>query len=273
MTSILERVTYHAVYDESILSALRFAREHRFAGVQVAVETPHLSFDALISREREAIAAYRSEHGLLLSLHGPDDVVSLFASNPKLAQGIFGYFASLFAFAEEVGSRIITLHLGAPPRFGTDTQPRALFPIGDGVLHRRALRGNLARLIDLAAGRFTLCVENYKLEPDLLDELQPHLAAGGLFLCWDLAKTYHGPTERDETLEAFYWRNLEYIRQVHLHDLRAGHSHCVIGTGTLDFVHFLPRLARANIEEYCIEVRPREKALESMEYLRGRFAQ
>ena len=39
---ILDRVTYHAVYDDSILAALRFALDHGFAGVQVAAELPHL---------------------------------------------------------------------------------------------------------------------------------------------------------------------------------------------------------------------------------------
>jgi hypothetical protein len=47
MEGILSKVSYHAVYDDSILEALRFAKANGFAGVQVAVETPHLSLDLL----------------------------------------------------------------------------------------------------------------------------------------------------------------------------------------------------------------------------------
>ena len=66
------------------------------------------------------------------------------------------------------------------------------------------------------------------------------------------------------------WDNLDHIRQVHLHDFRSEppRQHRVIGTGFIDFMNFLPRLSKANIVDYCIEVRPREKALESLEALR-----
>ena len=43
--NIIKRVSYHAVYDESILGALKFASETGFSGVQVADETNHLSFE------------------------------------------------------------------------------------------------------------------------------------------------------------------------------------------------------------------------------------
>jgi len=47
MEGVLNKVSYHAVYDDSILDALRFAKANGLAGVQVAVETPHLSLDLL----------------------------------------------------------------------------------------------------------------------------------------------------------------------------------------------------------------------------------
>jgi sugar phosphate isomerase/epimerase len=153
-------------------------------------------------------------------------------------------------------------------RFGTDTEPRRMLPEEDASRYQSSLAANLQRLIDLAADRFVLCVENYKLDPLIFDVLQPHLTSGGLFLCWDIAKTYLGRSEPDRTLEEFFWRNLAHVRQVHLHDLRDGVSHRVIGTGHVDFMRFLPRLADANVLEYCIEVRPREKATESLTNLR-----
>ena len=58
------------------------------------------------------------------------------------------------------------------------------------------------------------------------------------------------------------------VHDAYLHDIRDGLSHRVVGSGGLDFMHFLPRLAEADVAEYCIEVRPREKADESLVNLR-----
>ena len=267
MDDILTKVTYHAVYDASILDALVYAHAHGFAGVQVAVEAPHLRFDLLHNEARAEIAAFREANGLTLSLHGPDDVASLFESHPGLIRGVFSYFEDLFGFAEEVGASIITFHPGAMTQWGTDASPRMLRPEEDEDLYIAAFRSNLDRLIRLAADRFTLCIENYKLEPLLRDAIQERLDSDRLALCWDLPKTYLSRGEPDPALEEYFWDNLRHVRQVHLHDLRPGQSHCVIGTGTVDFMHFLPRLADANVAEYCIEVRPREKALESLNVL------
>jgi sugar phosphate isomerase/epimerase len=268
MKAILTNVTYHAVFDASILDALRYAQAHGFAGVQVAVEAPHLRFDLLTKEARAEIAAFRKANDLTLSLHGPDDVAPLFESHPGLVEGIFNYFDDLFSFAEEVGASIITFHPGAMAQWGTDTSPRVPRPEEDEELYTQAFKSNLDRLINLAGARFTLCIENYKLEPLLRDAIQEELDAGRLALCWDLPKTYLKNREPDPVLEQYFWDNLTHVRQVHLHDLRPGQSHCVLGTGSVDFMHFLPRLAAANVAEYCIEVRPREKALESLQALR-----
>ena len=109
-------------------------------------------------------------------------------------------------------------------------------------------------------------MENYKLEdPSARKVLQTHLDRGAVSLCWDLAKN-HG----DREIESFFWRNLNHIRQVHLHDLRDGKSHQVVGTGSIDFMRFLPRLSQADLLDYCFEVRPRAKAVESMANLKAK---
>jgi sugar phosphate isomerase/epimerase len=60
---------------------------------------------------------------------------------------------------------------------------------------------------------------------------------------------------------------------VHLHDIRQDEkgnkrSHRVIGSGDIDFTYYLDRLAEADVFDYCIEVRPREKARESLQALK-----
>ena len=80
MKDILDKVSYHAVYDSSIMDVLRYAKVNGFAGVQLAVELPHLSFETATEREYCEIAEFCAANRLYMCLHGPDDVASLFVS-------------------------------------------------------------------------------------------------------------------------------------------------------------------------------------------------
>lgn len=69
-------------------------------------------------------------------------------------------------------------------------------------------------------------------------------------------------------LDDYFRNNLQYIRQVHIHDCREASgkitSHRVVGTGRIDFLNYFNILQGADVLDYCIEVRPKEKALESL---------
>jgi sugar phosphate isomerase/epimerase len=269
MTNVLARASYHAVYDASILDALRFAGENGFSGIQVAVESPHLGCDDLSVDECGRIATFREARGLRICLHAPDAVASLYATNRHLREGTFAYFAALLEFAERIGSRLINIHPGMVSTFGTDSQPQWKIPPQDLPLYRRVFQDNLSRLIDLVAGRCILCVENYQMDATVREVIQPHLDAKRLFLCWDLAKSYRADGAPDEAQEAFFWANLPHIAQVHLHDRANGRSqHLAVGEGQLDFLHYLPRLSQANVVDFCHEVRPRDRAVQSLANLR-----
>lgn len=267
-SNILARASYHAVYDDSVLGALAFARQNSFSGIQVAVETPHLAFENISVQECERIAAYCRQHGLRISLHAPDTAVSLFETSRYLQEGTFAYFAALFEFAERIGCRLVTIHPGKISTFGTDSQPRQILPESDALLYRQALQQNLRRLADLVAGRFVVCVENYLMDQMVREVLQPHLDAGELFLCWDLPKTCKNG-QYDEAEEGFFWRNIGRIRQVHLHDTDGKRSHLAVGAGQLDFLRYLPRLAAANVLDFCHEVRPGDRAVQSLANLKA----
>ena len=264
MRSILDRVSYHAVYDPSILDALRFAQSHGFAGVQLAIEAPHLSFETLTHDDYAAIAAFCEANRMRISLHGPDVAASLFEASRYLQDGTFRYLAAMFDAAERMAVTLVTLHLGNMPSFGTSPRPGRTLPECDLAPYRRALDANLRRLVSLAAGRFDVCVENFRLNAMAIEVLEPYLDADELALCWDLPKGLG-----DERVQRFYyWEHLAHVRQVHLHDVRDGLSHEVLGTGTLDLMRFLPRLAEADVRDYCIEVRPRDKAVAGRDHLR-----
>ena len=95
--------------------------------------------------------------------------------------------------------------------------------------------------------------------------MRPYLGRDGLFLCWDLVKSVSRPD-----VESFYMAHPEWIKQVHLHDRRQVASgpvrgHRTIGTGEIDLTGYIGFLMEnADVEDFCIEVRPREKARESL---------
>ena len=262
---MLDRVTYHAVYDGSILEALQYAKAHGFAGVQIADETPHLSFERLSDQDIEEIKEFATAEGLYTTLHAPDHVVSLFQCSRYLSVGVLNYYHALFSFAHAIGSRAVTIHLGSMTVFPTDDETGRIIPNEDFPLYSFNLRKNLEELLKTAEGRFLICVENYGVGLAELELLKPYLGRDGLFLCWDLVKSANQPD-----VEGFYMAHPEWIKQVHLHDRKEVASgsvkgHRIIGTGDIDFVRYLSFLMeKADVEDFCIEVRPREKARESL---------
>jgi sugar phosphate isomerase/epimerase len=265
---ILDRVSYHAVYDCSVIDALRYAKDNGFAGVQLADETPHLSFERLGDEEIREIGRFTSSNGLYVNLHAPDDDCSLYQCSRYLSEGIENYFAALFAFGRKVGSRLVTVHPGSMTTFGTDDGTGREYPAEDIPLYESAFRKNIEILIRLCGSEAMICVENAGIELFTLELLLPYLERGDVFLCWDLAKSADRPE-----VEEFYSSHLDWIKQVHLHDVRTlsdgrTKSHRVIGTGRTDFERYLRLLRDADVEDYCIEVRPREKAKTSFDTLR-----
>jgi sugar phosphate isomerase/epimerase len=265
---ILDNVSYHAVYDLSIPDALNYARANGFAGIQLAVEMPHLSFESVSSKEAEKIRSVVESDGTRITIHGPDEVASLFEYSPIFQQGILNYYRALFDFAASVKSPLVTLHMGAAAAFRTDTIPVMDMPKVDRALYKERAEDNLDKLAGLAAGRFIICVENHNLDEFSLSILRPYLESRKLALCWDLAKSWDRPD-----IEKFFFDHIQNVKQVHLHDLQRNKKgemrrHYVIGTGIIDFRYYLDRLAKADVLDYCIEVRPREKAKESLEALK-----
>ncbi len=263
--NILERLSYHAVYDESILDAIEFANDSGFSGIQVAVESPHLSFENLTNEDRAEIRRRKTEMGIRITLHGPDDVTSLLQTNSHIRSGILAYYSDLFKFAADIGAAITTIHIGQPVTFRTDTVPETQLPDVDVSHYRHALEENLSRVISLAENRTLICVENYSLQEPIMQVFADYLSAGKVGLCWDIAKTFNRDGSINGLLLDYIMTNLAAIRQVHLHDINdKGLSHRVIGTGNIDFKYYLGLLEGADVRDYCIEVRPREKAVESM---------
>lgn len=149
--TILSKVTYHAVYDDSIMDALAYARTHGFAGVQVAVEVPHLNPARYLIEERHNIGRFRAANRQIISLHPPDHVLSLLDCNRVLPKAICGYYEDLVMYAQNLGASLAVLHLGTMPTFSTDTRPPVRYPRQSARIVYQALMANRTGSSALAA--------------------------------------------------------------------------------------------------------------------------
>jgi sugar phosphate isomerase/epimerase len=265
---VIDRISYHAVYDASIMDALQYARDNGFNGIQVAVETPHLSFESLADENITDIATFAAANNLYITVHAPDETASLYQTNRFLREGILKYYRALFEFARKVQARLVTIHIGQMALFPTDTMREITVPEEDQAIYREVVKQNLEQLLEFAAGHFTLCVENYALDQFSLLLLRSYLDDHKIALCWDISKSWN-----NSIFERYFLSSIEHIKQVHLHDIRTDdtgrvRSHRVIGSGDIDFTYYLDQLATADVLDYCIEVRPREKARESLKALK-----
>ncbi len=106
-----------------------------------------------------------------------------------------------------------------------------------------------------------------------MEVLQPYLDKTDLKLCWDIEKTYASDGTVNQKVLAFLIKNKLKVDQVHLHSLINGRSHRVIQTGVIDFSYYLGLFTNARVRDYCIEVRPKEKAVESLRNLESILTQ
>lgn len=261
-------VSFHAVYESSILEALKNAVKFGFNGIQVAVDSPHFDLFNLSNPEINEIIKICRKNQLYIVLHGPDEITSLFTSNHFLQNGIFNYFSNLFDFAEKIQCKMVTIHLGRMTTFPTSDKSNRKFPEEDLSIYKDTLKNNLERLTSMVNGRFFLCVENYGLEEEIFEVIHEFLKENKLWLCWDLPKTYSRIGNLNEKLFKFYSEHINSVKQLHIHDMDSkGHGHQVLGSGILDFTPLYNCLNEAELEDVCFEVRPAEKALESFEFI------
>jgi len=267
--TILDKISYHAVYDKSIVEALQYAKSNGFLGIQIAIEAPHLSFEKLSEEHIEEIRKIAINSNLKISIHCPDEGLSLFEHTSYLREGIYKYFEALFNFSEKVTAKIITIHIGSITTYSTDTTSEMKIPKEDLIQYKEVFKVNLDKILEIARGRFIICVENYNLDDFTLNLLQPYLDNDEIYLCWDLAKTFTKEGKKKFEIENYFFRNIDKVRQVHIHDLNSeGRSHRVIGTGIINFKEYLSLFEDKEIIDYCIEVRPREMAKKSLENIK-----
>ena len=265
---IFKRLSYHVVYDNSILDAIDFASKNGFSGIQLAADALHLGFENKTQKDLTEIKMKAEDLNIRIVIHA-SDAASLVFPYTKTDKGIMAYYADLIDFAYAISAQIITIHPGAPASFPTDTDQLMTFPKQDIELYKEILSHNISTLQKLSQDKVQICIENVALEPFVIEVLQDYVSNAKLGLCWDIAKTFDKKNNKikQETMD-FIMNNLKSVKQVHLHSMIDGKSHNVIQHGLIDFKYYLGLLKNVDVLDYCIEVRPREKALESMNNLK-----
>ena len=253
---------YHAVYDESYDDALGYAAEVGFDYVQFDLNVPRFFLNDLSPSEIRRIRSLASKLGLGVSFHAPGDNISLFTDYHRIRDAIISHLTDILAVAGGIGARHLTVHPGAYPSFRISGEDGNRYESTYGDYYRGILRENLA-LLARKSPPVLLCVENVGMGEITRAALENLFEAGlPTYLTWDWAKSWGSPA-----VEAFFRRHVDRIREVHIHDAIPGtQSHLPIGEGGLDFAGILDIIELPAVAT-TIEVRPREEATRSREYL------
>ena len=99
----------------------------------------------------------------------------------------------------------------------------------------------------------------------VLDEI---LTDKYLFLTWDIGHTNNLKAREREAEEKFFFKFLSKVKNVHIHDNKGDwDEHAVIGSGTVDFQKYFKIFENMDVY-FTLEIRPKEKALQSLEILK-----
>jgi len=265
---IRSRLGYHVVYDKSIIDAIDFASENGFAFIQIDLAMPKFFPEKYDQSTRKEIREYAERKKVDLTLHVSGEDFSLQTLHSRIRFAIIDRIKEFIDFAQDVQAIRMTIHPGNVPVF---TMPGiGHVPISEQypVLHKEILEGALRELSSYAEGKTLLCVENAPFNKIVMEVLDKLFLKEGVFLAWDIAKTYRQDGSLILEVENFFLKHLDKVRECHLHDRTDKGSHEILGRGKIDFVRYLNLLGDWNID-YTIEVRPRERALTCLRIIEG----
>jgi len=264
-----ERFGYHVVYDRDLYDAIEFASAHGFGFIVPDLMIPRFWPEEYDPPERRKIRRFAEDHGVSISFHAPSDNLNLSAPYPEVRAGLLRRMGSCLELARDLGAERFTVHPSQPSDFASGGQSGHYLEDHNRI-YAEALAAALRGIVEMAKG-VQICVENEPLTPFVEGVLEGLIAEGvELFLTLDVPKAEDprkgAPVQR---VEAFYSRNVDRIREAHLHDRRpGGRFHDALGHGEVDFRRYLELLAPLDVH-FNLEIRPREDAYSSLQWLRA----
>lgn len=257
---MLNPIGYAACLGEkSIYDTIDFAISNGFNAVEINMNVPMFFPENYSKEDRLNIKNYTSHKGIVLTLHAPEDI-SLLQLQEDIRKAVINRFKTIIQFGIDIGAKNLTLHVGPSVCF-TLTDRKSYMEESYENEYKNVLKKNLKEIIDFAEDKINICVENSGRFPKevVQETVQELLDIDNLYLTWDIG---HSLENKYKEIE-FFIKNIDKIRTCHIHDNNGKSDHQVPGTGLIDFNwHF--NLMKDKPIVYIIEVRPREKAAESL---------
>ena len=259
-----ERFGYHVVYDKDLYDAIDFAASHGFGFIVPDLNIPRFWPERFIASERRRVRRHAEDQGVSISFHGPSDNLNLASPYPEVRQGILKRMRTCLELARDLEADRFTIHPSQPLNFASGGK-EGTYLRDHWELYAEALMDGVRGIVGEAEG-VQVCVENEPLT-QFVEEVLDRLMAEGeeLYLTLDIPKAEDprkgAPIQR---VEAFYRRNIDRVREAHLHDRKpGGRFHDVLGYGDIDYRKYL-RLVAPHDVHFNLEIRPREDAYRSL---------
>lgn len=262
-----ERFGYHVVYDRDIHDAIDFASSHGFGFIVPDLMIPRFWPENYTEQERRRIRRHAGNSGVSISFHAPSDNLNMAAPYPEVRRGILERMRFCLEMAKDLEAERFTIHPSQPPNFSSGGKP-GTFLANHYDVYAAALQTSIRGIVSDAEG-VQICVENEPLTPFVEEVLEGLLQDEDLFLTLDVPKANDpGKGAPLQRVERFYARNIERIREVHLHDRRPGGTyHDVLGHGAVDAGKYLRMFVDHDVH-FTLEIRPREEAAMSLRWLK-----
>ncbi|SNS10728.1 Sugar phosphate isomerase/epimerase [Anaerovirgula multivorans] len=258
---ILNRIAYAATLgEENIFTVIDYAVEKGFSAIELNLNVPVFFPESYSKEERQKIKERVEQEGIALSFHAPEDM-PLYQLHPSVRRAGLERLKECMDFGGEIGGAKITFHPGASVCF---TQTDSKIFLQDVYVEEFAglFKEALEEIREHARGKILPCIENVGNFNGMIREvLEEVLPQGDLYLTWDIGHSYGQPEN-----EAFFLKNMQYIRNCHIHDHNGKQDHQVIGDGKIDFLYYFGLLEKIDTS-FVLEVRPVEKALISRDNL------
>lgn len=259
-----KRFGFSATYGfSSIVDAIEFASKNGFATVEINLNMPEFFPERYDKQEREHIKKFAKYNNISLTFHGPEDI-NLCSMQRLVAETGVTRLKECIDFASELGGERFTFHIGDSVKF---TMVDGSIYVEDYYKDKFEvlLNNSFKEVVDYAKDKIIICAENTGYFSSVKRYAIKQLLGKGLYLTWDMGHSFLKKEQQEFMIE-----NCEYVRNVHIHDVKGKKDHSIIGEGDVDFKHFMSFVEK-NDAYYIIEVRPKEAALESYKNIKEIF--
>lgn len=130
----------------------------------------------------------------------------------------------------------------------------------------QSLQKSLDYLVKQLPQNLIFCVENASnFHLKYIQKVLPaFLTSGKFFLNWDVGHSFKGELQQEE----FILKYKDKVHYLHLHDVKDGRDHLVIGAGEIDFTMLAGKIRRCqNLDKILIEIKTLEGIQQSLENL------